>query len=89
MRRKWNRIAERLVMLGLPVLAILAVLVTMIARYFSGGDANAEGREETMVRFDYQFDTTWIVPLIVLALVVAYGIRVAPWKRGRPRGPMI
>ena len=34
MRGKANRIAERLVMLVLPVFAILAILVTLIARYF-------------------------------------------------------
>jgi len=42
-----------------------------------------------MVSFDYQLDATGIVVLIVLALVVADGIRIAPWKQGRPRGPMI
>ena len=35
------------------------------------------------------FDISWIVALIVIVLVVAYGMRVAPWKSGRPRGPMI
>ena len=34
-------------------------------------------------------NTDIVVVLIVLALVVAYGTRMAPWKRGRPRGPMI
>lgn len=43
-----------------------------------------------MASFDYQFDASGIVPLIVLALVVAYGIKVAmSGKRGRPQGPMI
>jgi hypothetical protein len=37
MRGRANRIAERLVMLGLPVFGILALLVTVIARYFWQG----------------------------------------------------
>lgn len=33
--------------------------------------------------------TDVVIALIVVVLVVAYGIRIAPWKRGRPQGPMI
>ena len=43
------------------------------------------GREEAMVRFDYQFDAAGagIVALIVVVLVVAYRIRITPRKWNR------
>ena len=44
-------------------------------------DARAEGKEAV---------STELVALIVVALVVAYGIRVGlSGRRGRPQGPMI
>ena len=33
--------------------------------------------------------TEKIVALIVVVMAVAYAIRIAPWKRGRPQGPML